>query len=289
MTMNEYLLWDNCTNYGRCKFCWQWKLHKDQCHLDWNKMIDSINKVIAIEKDITDLHDILIVGGEVYNNYDYHVSKYLSKLFKFIADRVKSNIIRYFYVNTNLLYDDLSVLDNLLEIFEGIRDHIRFTVSYDIYGRFNKINTSDKFLTNLDTLKSKYPDLCIVTNTILTKQACESILSHKFDVKKFWDDHKLSYMNFIPYIKVEDDRSMDPTDDQIVQTLVEINKAKPGYINFYIDDLDLNQDKILKEYHKDEGYVDCTASYNTCKHNKNFCKVLDTHECFICKLKELFR
>ena len=64
MITNEYLLWDNCTNYGRCKFCWQWKLNKQDCHLDWEKMIDSINQVIALEEKENDMHDILIVGGE---------------------------------------------------------------------------------------------------------------------------------------------------------------------------------------------------------------------------------
>ena len=55
---------------------------------------------------------------------------------------------------------------------------------------------------------------------------------------------------------------MDVTFKDIIKVLAAQEKIEPGYINRYIDDFDLNQNKILYEYHKDKGYVECTAEYD---------------------------
>ena len=107
---------------------------------------------------------------------------------------------------------------------------------------------------------------------------------HNLFIKKFG----VKYINYIPYIPVEDDNSMDVTFKDIIKVLAAQEKIEPGYINRYIDDFDLNQNKILYEYHKDKGYVECTAEYAECHHNENFKKVLG-NECYICKLKDVFR
>jgi len=94
------------------------------------------------------------------------------------------------------------------------------------------------------------------------------------------------YVNFIPYIPVNDDRCMDISWSHIIMFLEEVNKVFPGYLEHYVADFNDNQNKILYEYHKDKGFEECTAEYNACGHNKNFSKVISDGTCYICALKQ---
>ncbi len=99
----------------------------------------------------------------------------------------------------------------------------------------------------------------------------------------------VKYVNLIPYIPVPDDDSMTPSWGQVIAALVNADKEIPGYLDHYIDDYDLNQNKILYEYHVGQGYVECTAEYLPCRHNKNFTKATPDGSCYICELKKEFR
>lgn len=283
--MIEFLLWSNCNNH--CKFCWQNKIHDQSTILNETEMLDSVTKTIVRIKEIKNYDDVLIVGGEILADYYTSVDKKLEELFVIVKKKIERNEIRYFYINTNLLYDNMINVTNLMNIFIGLRDRIKFTTSYDIFGRFDNQASQDLFLSNLQYIKNKYPDINIVVNSILTKQLIQAIINGEYNYKGLLDKYKLSYINLIPYIPVKDNDEMDTNFKDIIKALSIVNRQNPGYIKHYIDDFDLNQDKILYEYHKDNGYIECTAEYNSCGHNKNFNKVLNG-ECYICKLKDMF-
>lgn len=283
--MIEFLLWSNCNN--NCKFCWQNKIHDLSTILNEEEMLDSLKQAISKIKEIKNGDDLLIVGGEVLADYYYTVDKKLDELFVIVKKKMERNEIRYFYINTNLLYDNLINVTALMNIFIGMRDRIKFTTSYDVYGRFDNEDAKKLFFENIRVLKEKYPDINIVVNSILTKQLIDNIITGEYNYKQMIDEYNLSYINLIPYIPVKDDNSMNTNFNDIIKALSIVNQQDPGYIKHYIDDFDLNQNKILYEYHKDKGYVECTAEYNICGHNKNFMKVLNG-ECYICKLKDMF-
>ena len=280
-TMQEFLLWSNCTN--SCKFCWQQKKKDLTTFLNEEEMLRCIAETSKMLDTINDGDDVLLVGGEILAPYFSSVDLALHDLIDKCVGLVISDKIRYLYINTNLLYIDRTNLRYLLESFLGIEDRLKFTTSFDIYGRFSSYIERDIFLDNLAYIRDKYPEINVVVNSIITKQLATS----SFDFAAFKEEYKMRHINFIPYIPVEDDRTMDIEFKDIVKVLARAEHIKKGYIDFYINDLDLNQNKKLYEYHKDAGYIECTSKYASCGHNENFKKV-SGDECFICKLKDLF-
>ena len=289
--MREYILWSNCNNC--CKFCWQQKKHDLSTFLNEKEMITSIQTTISELDKINVGDDVLLVGGELFC-YKGIVDKTLKELIDRCIILLKNNTIRFLYINTNLI-NKISTDGSLFYLLDKITENnleskLKFTTSFDIYGRFKK----DALLQWLSCLRyitiTKYPTINVVINCIITKQLVEVI--EKEDIKD-WQEFKYicgaKYINFIPYIPVPDDHSMDVTFKDIVKVLAAQEKIEPGYIDRYIDDFDMNQNKVLYEYHKDKGYVECTAKYAECHHNENFKKVLGNDECYICKLKEIFR
>jgi len=51
----------------------------------------------------------------------------------------------------------------------GVSSKVRVTTSYDVAGRFHTDVDEDTFTENLKVVRSRYPDIAMVANTILTK------------------------------------------------------------------------------------------------------------------------
>lgn len=289
MKTHEFLMWNNCTN--KCKFCHQCLRNDPETHLDKHEMLKCIIDVQTDLDNIVDQEDILLVGGEILAPYDKIVTDGLRGLFYKVCDKIKENKIRYCYINTNLLYKDRTILDQCLKAFtlNNIEDHLKFTTSYDLYGRFEIPESERLFLVNLEWIQKTYPTVNVVVNVILTKQAIAKLVSREFDPQKFQKKYGIKYINFLPYIPIPDDSSMTPSFRDIIRALLKLEQLYPGYIQNYIDDYDLNQNKQLFEYRKSTGFVECTAQYAECHHNSNFKKVLSDGSCYICKLIEIFR
>lgn len=282
MAMQEFLLWENCTN--KCDFCWQCKINDQTTFLNEKEMILSIKETCKmLDSVVKKGDDILLVGGEILNSYYNAVDKELQNLIDKCVNMIKNKYIRFLYINTNLIYDNRVNLEYLFNAIKGYEDKLKFTSSYDIYGRFKDDKVKNVFLENLLFIKEKYPKINTVINCIITKQLAES----NFDITRFKIKYGLKHINLIPYIPVLDNRCMDVSFKDIVKVLARAEKNQHGYIDFYIKDFDYNQDKILYQYHKNTGYKECTSKYLDCHHNENFKKVLNG-DCFICKLKEVF-
>ena len=281
-TMQEFLLWGNCTN--QCDFCWQCKKRDESIFLNKKEMISCIADTLSKLDNINDGDDVLIVGGEILASYYEEVDESLRELIDKCVQLISINKIRFLYINTNLIYKDRANLIYLFEAIKGYEDRLKFTTSYDVYGRFKTKEAEELFLKNLLFIKDNYPKVNTVVNCIITKQ----LVASNFDDEQFKETYGVKYVNFIPYVPVPDDRSMDVSFMDIVKVLARAERKHKGYIDFYINDFDLNQNKVLYQYHKDIGYEECTSKYSECHHNENFKKVLDG-DCFICKLKEVFR
>ena len=280
-TMQEFILWSNCIN--SCAFCWQQKKKDWTTFLNEQEMLECITETSIRLESINEGDDVLLVGGEILAPYFSSVNIALHSLIDKCAQMLKLGKMRYFYINTNLIYTDRINLIHLLDRVTGLEEKLKFTTSFDIYGRFDSSIEKNIFLDNLAFIRDNYPKINVVVNSIITRQLVDS----KFDFDNFQKEYKIRYINFIPYIPVTNDRSMDVSLKDIVKILARCERKHKGFIKYYIDDLDLNQNKVLYEYHKDIGYKECTSKYAECHHNENFRKVLGD-KCYICKLKELF-
>ena len=277
----EFLVWDNCNN--NCKFCFQRNTPRIFNYKIRQYILNNVITFIDSDQFIKGSH-ILIVGGEIF--YNLADQAILSTFFNQIIERMLNNIIDLLYINTNLLYSDCINLYNLLGLIKknNLFDRLRFTTSYDIEGRFKEKEDEQLMLTNLLSIKEKYPKCQIVTNIILTKQLCNAILANTFSPKKFMTTYNC-WINFIPYIVSCEELLANR--DLIFKVLQKIENENPGYLAKYITNLDLNQEKKLYLY-KDGKFQFCSCELAKCGHAINFKKYSKNGSCFICDLKRLF-
>lgn len=281
MPVVELLVWDNCNN--QCSFCFQ-RNNPRVFNQETRKFIlNEAIKFIDSDKFIKGSH-VLIVGGEIF--YNAADQRMLSNFFVQIAERMLDNTIDLLYINTNLLYSDTVNLYNFLELIEwnNLFDRLRFTTSYDIAGRFKAKEDEELMLNNLLEVKRLYPKCQIVTNIILTKPMCDAILNDSFSAKYFMVKYNC-WINFIPYII--SDPKLAASRDTIFRTLKHIDDENPSYLDKYIANLDLAQEKKLYMY-KDNQFQFCSCELSDCGHAVNFKRYSDKGSCFICDLKGLF-
>lgn len=295
--MYEFIVWSNCNN--NCKFCWQKKLNKPETILSADEKVQALTEVIK-KIETLPYGDVLVVGGEAYSPQGDKVNAKLKKMFEVAANRIKAGKLRYFYMNTNLLYTDFVNIDAMYKAFNGIYDHLKFTTSWDPYGRFANENMSKLVVKNAKRIINEYPGVNVVINIILTKQFHDLYCSKDneddkaLNINEAWQKRELipkgiTYVHLIPYIPVEDDRSMDATFGEIVACLEKADKQYPGYLENYCKNFDLDQEKFLYEYQRGKGFVDCSAPLAECGHNSNFKRVIDGEKCFICEMKDYMK
>ncbi len=278
----EFLVWDNCNNH--CDFCFQ----RENCqNLLKEQKIKSLHKVdefLESDKFIKGSH-ILLVGGEIFDDLSFR--DIWQEFFKRLTYRMFHNDIDLLYINTNLLYQDITLVEDLFKWIEyySLWERLKFTTSYDLKGRFHTKDREQLFLDNLKKIKDLYPKCNIVVNTILTNETCEQIINDKFNPKAFCDEYKCD-INLIPYIVYTKDLSASCS--QIVKALCHTDYLMKGYLGRYYHNMNLQQEKYLYKYNsgKDElEYVSC--GHSECGHSENFKKVLDKDICYVCMLREL--
>lgn len=278
----EFLVWDNCHN--NCKFCFQREKPR-LFNLNMREhILNETLKFIESDKFIKGSH-ILICGGEVFDNVSD--IKILDTFFQDIIKKMNENIIDLLYINTNLIYKDITALNNFLNLVEknNLFERLKFTTSYDFEGRFKNEEDRELMLSNLKWIKKQYPDTRIVTNTILTKPVCNMIIDGKYDIRDFMEEYQC-YVNLIPYIVL--DRNLMPTRNELFKALNIIEKQAEGYLSRWIANLDLKQQKWLYMF-KDGQFQFCSCDWDDdCGHAVNFKRYSDSGHCFVCDLKELF-
>jgi gamma-glutamylcyclotransferase (GGCT)/AIG2-like uncharacterized protein YtfP len=235
---------------------------------------------------------ILICGGEIFDNpKDINI---LYDFFTQIIDRMNNGIIDLLYLNTNLIYENIAPLFNVLDMIRdnNLFERLKFTTSYDLVGRFRDKPMpithhlpEEVMLDNLVSIKKEYPDIHIVTNTILTKPVCQKIINGEYNIRD-WMEKYQCYVNLIPYIVL--DKDLMATRNEIFKALNIVEKQANGYVRRWIDNLDLKQEKWLYIYKNNEWqFVSCEWD-EKCGHSVNFKRYSEAGHCFVCDLKELF-
>ena len=280
LPMHEFLLWNNCNN--NCKFCWQRK--DKQSTID--EQLEAIALTIDYIKNLQNFH-ILIIGGEIFSETNTQVKLDLYGLFLHIINKMLKNEIDKCYINTNILYDLNSLLIPVLELFNtaNLIKRIHFTTSADDFGRFVNKTSKNLFYKNLKYIRSKYPDLYIICNIILTDSFCDAILNDQFNIKEYKTKYNVD-VNTIPYIKygtiVE-----APTKEKVFNTLLHLKQQDSDYLLKYINNYLLGQEFNLHQY-KNGKLANVTADKSECGHSENFKNCYsDSDSCFVCDCKEL--
>ena len=281
----EFLVWDNCKN--NCKFCFQRKSPRIFDENGQKTVLNSTLEFLDSEKYEKGSH-VLIVGGELFD--DIGRFNILHPFFEKISEKMESGDIDLLYLNTNLIYEKecCDKLISILEIFErkNLFERLKFTTSYDIYGRFVRPNSLKWFFLNLRGLRSRFKELKIVVNMILSKQMCENVLRDKFSFKPFMfmEIQKVD-VNFIPYIVLGED--MEPGRELVFDTIRKLHEQNPRYIEDWLRNIDLKQPRRMF-YYKDGEFISCECQCSKCGHSENFKKYSKKGSCFVCDLKEVF-
>ena len=278
----EFLVWDNCNN--NCKFCWQRenpRLYNIQKRKD---ILREVLNFIYSDKFVKGSH-ILVCGGEIFD--DVIPSEYLKEFFSEISCLMYNDVIELLYLNTNLLCKDTLSMLNILSVFKekGLIERIRFTTSYDIEGRFKDEESKNHMLDNLGFVKKYYPDIPTVINTVLTKQACEAILSGEYNLKETMEKYNC-WVNLVPYIVLDENLRADKS--LIFKTLYFVNQQCEGYLEKYVPNMCITQEKWLYMY-KDNEFQFCSCPVSEdCGHSVNFKRYSTEGTCFCCDLQEVF-
>lgn len=306
----EFLLWNNCNN--NCSFCHQ-RMHErkiDDKILNPEEQIDSLNKCKEfLDTQFEKGNHILLVGGEIFDITNSEVKKaFIELILKKILKMMSNNEIELLYINTNLLYEDIILLDWFLSLFQAnnLLNRLKFTTSYDIIGRFNIVGKELLFYKNLKYITDTYKDIHVVVNTVLTNIACKRIqddmfgademikyLSNQGKTKwtiKDWIDYFKVEINTIPYIRLGFELAPEmPTKSTVFKTLQHIDNIIPGYLEQYINNIGLKQEKLLYEYRKNiKDFVYCSSKLGECGHSINFKQSFkDSDKCFPCEIKKL--
>lgn len=277
----EFLLWPNCRNH--CKFCFLKKeveSNKEEKEIAIQKAIDFLNS----DRYINGSH-VLILGGEVFDSSDIFDS--LKKLFNLIFEKIDRNEIELLYINTNLIYKKLDLIEYIIQYFSNrnILDRLRFTTSYDLEGRFTP-QTEKLMLSNLDYLSNTYSKFVPYVNIILSKAVCNTILENRFSIADFMDKHKCR-VNLIPYIIYNEALATDR--NHIFKTLLKVDEQIPGYLKSYILNQDLKQKRNLYQYNRLTKELEYRSCGNlSCGHSENYKRYSKAGTCYICDIKELF-
>ena len=277
----EFLVWDNCSN--NCKFCFQRKNPRLFNHDERKVILDEVINFINSDKFIKNSH-ILICGGEIFdkpNDYDI-----LIPFFTKICDLMISNDIDLLYINTNLIYKNIKILTDFLNLIKEYKlfNRLKFTSSYDLEGRFKNKDDENIMLNNLLYIKKIYPECNIVVNTILTKKVCNDIINGSYNIQSFMNTYKC-WVNLIPYIIY--DKKLSASRNDIFKALKIINNQSEGYLQKYIPNMSIEQEKWLYLY-KDNEFQFCSCKISDCGHAVNFKKYSENGTCFCCDLKEIF-
>lgn len=279
----ELLMWDNCNN--NCKFCYQKLKYNPLSELEKQNAIDKAIAFLESDQFVKGSH-LLLVGGELFDTP--RTFEHLYRLIDYVLDGMVCGNVDMFYINTNLIYKKL---DGVLYLMDRVNqldlfDRLKFTSSYDKQGRYQTQKAHDLMLSNLSTLTTNYPKLRTVVNSMLSKQVCAEIINGEYSVSDFMNRYRCD-VNLIPYIILNDD--ITASRSSIFKALKKVDQEVPGYLNRYVYNLNLPQDKLLYRYDKDtEQFQFCSCQNSECGHSENFKMYSKAGTCFVCDLKMVF-
>lgn len=178
---NELLvpLWNHCEN--GCSFCY------NQICLDYPYNLSvHINWVKSILQSpfMENFKYLRFLGGELFDGTQnkLQIKKEFNEILEISSNLIKNNIITKLNFLTNLIFEDRSDIQHVLDFFEkkGQIKYIEFSTSYDKYGRFTK-ETEKWWWNNIKWLQTEYPNISVDINSIMTQPFIENFTNEWLD------------------------------------------------------------------------------------------------------------
>ena len=280
----EFLLWNNCNN--NCKFCHQ-KANKEKYP---NKFLNDAGRMKSIklvhefisEGKLPEGSNVLFMGGELFDNELPSVlEENLLGLVHLIVSLMRFNRVGLFYMNSNLIYENTHLLFKFCDILTeaGMDERVRFTTSYDLAYRYATNDSRTLMERNMIVFNKSYPKFNKVANLIMTDVAVDGLLAYPQYLSSFKETYGFELIPF-PYIILHEE--MAATRGDIQNLLFKLNSTYPGFLDKYVKNVSLPQEKVIWEFNGTE-LVYQTAKDAECGHNENFRRVYkDDNRCFIC-------
>ncbi|MBR2247621.1 MAG: hypothetical protein IJ880_11495 [Bacilli bacterium] len=161
-------LWNHCNN--RCAFCYNqtlFDLPKNlQQHLDMCKDMLKSNFM-------NDFDYLRFLGGELFDGSmeKLNVKKDFFELMDLTINLLKENKLEKVNFLTNLIYDDNTLFKETLSLFakNNLINKVELSTSYDVFGRFHRLNSEDWWWNNIKWINDTYPDMPIYIGIIMTQ------------------------------------------------------------------------------------------------------------------------
>lgn len=285
----EFLLWNTCKN--NCKFC-----HQKANKLKYpGKFPSDSEKLFPIKlaRNFLETHDleqgshILLMGGELFDSVlPAETENEFLSLASYIAEGMRQNRYGFMYFNTNLLYEDLTLLKKYLDTFKGLEDRIKFTTSYDIEYRFKSKEDRALVQKNMMYISAHYPNCVRIANCIMTDKAINYFKEHNFI--QYHSDFLYDFgfdIHLIPYITLVPEQASSRQD--VLKLLVDVEHYQPGFLKQYVIDASYLQTRNLYEFNGTELKY-ATSKISDCGHYENFRRVYkDSTRCFACDCEQL--
>ena len=180
----QYELWLDCNQH--CPFCYN--RHQPNT-IDKLGLLNRVKDRIH-SPEVKKFNSIGIIGGEIFDP-DIFTSKDVLDSFLDLCDlcieTLIENNMRTFYMATNLLYEDTSILYQVLDRANkrNVISNLCICTSWDTKYRFKSKEQELLWEKNMLDLHKAYPTLSLHVETILTQWYIDSVLSGAFDIKKF--------------------------------------------------------------------------------------------------------
>ena len=122
---------------------------------------------------------VMVVGGELFDKSNLDLNKKILSVFEKLFQYQLRGLIDLLYVNTNLIYEDISLLSEVLNraCHMNLNKRLKFTTSWDKSGRFLNDKSIQVWNKNMELLTLQFHQINKVINTILTRQLCESMIA----------------------------------------------------------------------------------------------------------------
>ena len=187
------VLFEQCNN--RCLFCYQYNGPRT------NASVKNILSKIEVTKKAIDEISIPIklklLGGELFcDEYDDSIwdayLTYLREIKNYCDSKNKSVYVGF---ATNLFLTNVEKLKKFLQKCDSIfNEKTMLSTSFDFWGRFNEINSVQKWKSNLHYFK----DRISVISMVLTKQNIENFISHTEIIDDLYKDFKIFFEYYNP-------------------------------------------------------------------------------------------
>lgn len=212
-------LFDHCNL--KCSFCPQ--DHTSKVGASKEEILQKVDPIVKWinNNNKSENFKIHIMGGELFQ--DEWIEKKFLDIYQFFLSELKSKVKtpKELHINfiTNLVFTETNLVLNFLN-----KNNLKFTVSYDLRGRFNKEQFSI-FKQNIEKFKNHISLISLV----MTKQNIDAVIKGDEYFEYLYENFNCHWDSFLP--SVPDSEKIMPKESEILSFYKTILDKYPKTVN----------------------------------------------------------